>query len=101
MSFVLKLSGNTSVLKANYFPPITLVKANNFPLFLFDEIRLEINGKVIDSIKNFWVHAIMKGVLFTSKKAENYTSLHGWYKNDHLLEKGQIFSYYIPLKMYL
>ena len=45
----------------------------------------------------------MKGVLFTSKKAENYTSLHGWYKNEkgHLLEKGQAFGYCIPLKMCL
>ena len=30
---------------------------DNFPLFLFQEIRLEINGKVIDSIKNVGVYS--------------------------------------------
>ena len=78
-----------------------ILTVDNFPLFLFDEIRLKINGKVIDSIKNVEIHAMMKGVLVTSKNAENYTTLHGWYKNDHLLEKGQTFCYCIPLKMCL
>ena len=75
--------------------------AGNFPLFLFQEIRLEINENVIDSIKNVRVHAMIKGALVTSKAAENYANLHGWYKNDLLLclTDKKYFSYCIPLKM--
>ena len=76
-----------------------ILTVDNFPLFLFDEIKLEINGKVIDSIKNVGVHAMMKGALVTSEAAENYTSLHVWNKNDHLLETGQKLVHCIPLKM--
>ena len=69
----LYVEGELTTLAAN----TNILTVDNFPLFLFDEMRLEINGKVIDSIKNVGLHAMMKGVLVTSKTAENYTSLHG------------------------
>lgn len=47
---------------------------------------------------------MIKGALVTSKAAENYTSLHGWYRNDYIISLAadkKSFSYCIPLKTYL
>lgn len=77
----------------------TVELINNALPFLFNEVRLEINGVEIDSCKNVGIASTMKAyVSFSPNEIKKY-EMTGW--NKKLLCDDYSFSGYIPLKFIL
>lgn len=82
-------------------PNQAYVLTNNAIAFLFDEIRLELNGQEIDSTKNPGVSGILKGLVSYNESESRALQAAGWFlgfkgeKSMHITDK---FSACIPLK---
>lgn len=70
---------------------------NNAICFLFDEIRLEMNGVEIDSCKNVGITSCMKGYVSYSENEMKKFACTGW-ENKKMKHSDNSFSGYIPLK---
>lgn len=73
---------------------------NNAICFLFDEIRLEMNGVEIDSCKNVGVTSCMKGYVSYSENEMKKFACTGW-NNKKIKHTDNSFCGYIPLKFIL
>lgn len=74
---------------------------NNGILYLFDEIRYELGGVVIDRVRNPGITTTMKGLISFSKAESDSLQNAGWDENQNpsiLDDKGN-FNVCIPLKM--
>ena len=76
---------------------------NNGILFLFDEIRYEMGGTVIDRVRNPGITSTMKGyVSFTQLEGRTSLKNAGWNnegENSNIIDTKGNFSVCIPLKM--
>lgn len=73
---------------------------NNFIAFLFDEIRYEVGGIVVDRVRNPGITSTIKGLAsFTSNECDRYHHA-GWnqLKNPTLVNANGYFSVNVPLK---
>nr|CAI5845298.1 unnamed protein product [Callosobruchus analis] len=79
----------------------TLSFVNNFIAFLFDEIRYEIGGTVVDRVRNPGITSTLKGLVsFTSNECERYQHA-GWshLQNPTVVHStGGYFSVNVPLR---
>lgn len=92
------------VLKKNESTGTTIPFINNAMAFLFEEIRYEISGVTIDSVKRVGITSTIKGVLSISPNETNGLQTSGWV----LPEKETIvpdlkgnFDFCIPLRLLL
>ena len=74
-----------------------IVTSWNFPHFLFAEIKCEINGIVVDQIKNPGVATTMKNYLSITEAEKIHATEYGW-ASDIVLNRNDKFNYAIPLK---
>lgn len=82
-------------------PAAACVLTNNAIAFLFDEIRLELNGQEIDSTKNPGVSGILKGLVSYNESESRALQAAGWFvdfKGDKSMPFKNNFSACIPLK---
>lgn len=73
---------------------------NNAMAFLFDEIRLELNGQEIDATKQPGITSTLKGLVSYNEFESNHLQSAGWYLDEkkNMLESGGRFSACVPLK---
>lgn len=75
---------------------------NNGLAFLFDEIRLDLNGVTIDRTRNVGISSLLKGYASLNELDIKRFQNAGWKTNDHnTLVKNKLFSAAIPLKLLL
>jgi len=90
------------VLDESEKPSDTIKLVNNAFAFLFDEIRYELGGAIVDRVRNPGITALMKGYAsFTEQECLRYQNA-GWNQNEHLKIVDQTtghFSVCIPLKI--
>lgn len=92
------------VLKPDGTAPSTTAKfVNNGIMFLFDEIRYEIGGKTIDSVRNPGITTTMKGYLSYNKNESLRLQNAGWspLETNDLIDSNGYFNVCIPLRMVL
>ena len=82
---------------------ITTVKGgapmvDNWPLFLFSQMRLEINGIEVDSNRNVGLLSGIRLLLCTGFNQQKSVSMHGWYQSKLKAAKSQDFSQCIMLR---
>ncbi|KAJ8939154.1 hypothetical protein NQ318_022820 [Aromia moschata] len=84
-------------------PSATLSFINNGIAFLFDEIRYEIGGYVIDRVRNPGITSTMKGYVSYAENESGKLLNAGWcpLENPKLTDTKGNFSVCIPLKMLL
>lgn len=75
----------------------TINFVNNPILFLFQEIRYELNGIEIDKIKNAGITTTMKSYLSMTESESKPAKVWGWSLNGTSIQNGGIFSVSIPL----
>lgn len=78
---------------------VTIVKlVKNFPLFLFSEARLELNGQIIDSIRMPGISSSMKNYCLLSEQEKSAASEYFWVENVVEISKNMPkFSCCVPL----
>lgn len=76
----------------------TLKFTNNPILFLFQEIRYELNGVEIDKIKNAGITTTIKSLLSMNQAESNASKVWGWNIDGTQNDKEGNFSFNIPLK---
>jgi len=82
-------------------PSDTIKIVNNAFAFLFDEIRYELGGAIVDRVRNPGITALMKGyVSFTEQECLRYQNA-GWNQkeNPNVVNTNGYFNVCIPLKM--
>ena len=72
-----------------------------FPFFRFDEVRLELYGKTINSSINVGISSVIKNLLSTTAQESYTASQMGWYSSPLMLKSGSKFSFCLPLKNFL
>lgn len=75
----------------------TINFVNNPILFLFQEIRYELNGIEIDKIKNPGITTTMKSYLSMTESESKTAKVWGWSVNGSSIQNSGIFSVSIPL----
>lgn len=73
---------------------------NNAILFLFQDIRYEINGIEIDRIKNVGITTTLKSLVSMNDGESKASAIWGWNNGNHINETGN-FSVLIPLNKIL
>lgn len=73
---------------------------NNFPAFLFDTIRYELNGVEIDQAKNVGITSLLKNYASLTVEEARALFTAGWL-SDPLPGLASTFALNIPLKLYL
>ncbi|KAJ8910637.1 hypothetical protein NQ315_012942 [Exocentrus adspersus] len=71
------------LLKTDNTPSRTAKFVNNGVMLLFDEIRYEIGGYVIDRIRNPGLTSIIKGYVSFNKNAAQFLQNSGWFLNNN------------------
>ncbi|KAJ8914008.1 hypothetical protein NQ315_012031 [Exocentrus adspersus] len=71
------------LLKTDNTPSRTPKFVNNGVMLLFDEIRYEIGGYVIDRIRNPGLTSIIKGYISFNKNAAQFLQNSGWFLNNY------------------
>lgn len=74
---------------------------NNFPAYLFDEIRYEINGFEVDKCKNVGITSTMKGYVSHNSYDIKKLNSAGWTTAMDSATAVSSFTCLIPLKTYL
>lgn len=72
--------------------------------FLFDEIRYEILGVIVDSTKKVGIASTLKGLVSLAPKEKNILAAAGWVapeKDTITPDSSEIFDFHIPLKLLL
>lgn len=93
----LYIEGSLTDIKPAALDKVKLVK--NFPMFLFSEVRLEINSQVIDTIRNPGIVSTIKNYCLMSQSEKAAASEFFWGDGIIEIEKRQPnFSCCIPLK---
>ena len=80
-------------------PATKLKLINNAFSFLFREIRYEINGIVVDSVRNVGLTSTLKGYLSFNESESVKLQNAGWFPKDNTLPDSNKFNVCIPLKM--
>nr|CAH7755698.1 unnamed protein product [Callosobruchus chinensis] len=81
-------------------PSVTLQLCNNFLAHLFDEVRYEVAGVVVDRVRNPGITSTLKGLVsFTNNECDRYHHA-GWnhLENPKLTDAQGFFSVNVPLK---
>lgn len=93
----LHLQGN---LRKDDGKPVTKLKLiNNAFSFLFREIRYELGGVVLDSVRNVGVTSTLKGYLSFNESESTKLQNAGWFPKDSVIPDTDTFDVCIPLKM--
>ena len=76
--------------------------SNNFPAFLFDEIRFELNNVDIDHTKNVGITTLMKNLCSLEQSEENGMLVSGWNRKETFdVGNQEHFNVILPLKKLL
>ena len=98
--FCLYLEGSLDNWAPESLSQTKLVK--NFPMFLFSEVRLELNGQVVDSVRAPGIVSTMKNYCLLSQEAKSAASEYFWADNVTDFAKAMPnFSCCVPLKTIL
>ncbi|XP_023312008.1 uncharacterized protein LOC111692310 [Anoplophora glabripennis] len=95
---MLYLEGNLTTEDGKSVTKLKLI--NNAFSFLFREIRYEMNGVIIDSVRNVGLTSTLKGYLSYNESESVKLQNSGWFPKQSTLE-GDKFNVCIPLKMLL
>lgn len=80
-------------------PTVTSLLSNNFPSFLFNEIRYELNGVEIYRCKNVGITSTMKNLISLKPHQKNAMENAGWNRIIHSVnQETGFFSVCLPLK---
>ncbi|KAJ8912293.1 hypothetical protein NQ315_017326 [Exocentrus adspersus] len=77
------LPNESKLLKTDNTPSRTAKFVNNGVMLLFDEIRYEIGGYVVDRIRNPGLTSIIKGYVSFNKNAAQFLQNSGWFLNNN------------------
>lgn len=95
------IEGNVQVINRETKSKVSQINFTNNPiLFLFQDIRYELNGIEIDKIKNVGITTTMKGLLSMSQAESKVSECWGWNVNG-TVNQGGSFSVSIPLNKVL
>lgn len=94
---ILYLEGNLT--KDDGKPASKLKLINNAFSFLFREIRYEMNGVIVDSIRNVGLTSTLKGYLSHNESESVKLQNAGWFPKESIIPDSSKFNVCIPLKM--
>ena len=98
----LYLEGVVEVRKGQSKERITKIQFTNNPLlYLFQDIRYELNGVEIDKIKNAGISTTMKSLISMCESESKMSKAWGWDINGTKNERGGYFSASLPLNKIL
>ncbi|CAH2020587.1 unnamed protein product [Acanthoscelides obtectus] len=78
----------------------TLQLINNAFAFLFRELRYELNGVVVDSVRNVGLTSTLKGYLSFNENESSRLQNAGWFPKDTFISESGKFNVCIPLSMW-